>query len=144
MPSYASRYSDYARRVIKGVFQNEPDFVTWLVPKYPMLTKPVHQKYHELSCSQKEIEYQNSVSVFYSIDCATNQDDVVNYPPEFLNSLDLPGLPPHNLQLKVGSIVIMLRNINPPRLSTILKGKYKGEVLIPRIPMIPTDVPFQF
>ncbi|CAG9829644.1 unnamed protein product, partial [Diabrotica balteata] len=28
--------------------------------------------------------------------------------------------------------------------ATILKGKYKGEdVLIPRIPMIPTDVPFE-
>ncbi|XP_050063152.1 ATP-dependent DNA helicase pif1-like [Aphis gossypii] len=80
----------------------------------------------------------------------------------FLNSLDLPGLPPHNLQLKVGSVVIMLRNINQPRLcngtrlaikkllnnvieATILKGKYKGEdVLIPHIPMIPTDVPFEF
>lgn len=91
-----------------------------------------------------------------------NQDDVVNYPTEFLNSLELPGLPPHNLQLKVGSVVIMLRNINQPRLcngtrlavkrlmnnvieATIIKGKYKGEdVLIPRIPMIPTDLPFDF
>ena len=28
---------------------------------------------------------------------------------------------------------------------TIIKGKYKGEdVLIPRIPMIPTDLPFDF
>ncbi|CAG9837643.1 unnamed protein product [Diabrotica balteata] len=50
--------------------------------------------------------------IYKSIDSATNQDDVVNYPPEFLNSLDLPGLPLHNLQLKVGSVVIMLRNIN--------------------------------
>lgn len=100
--------------------------------------------------------------IYKSVDSATNQDDVINYPPEFLNSLDLPGLPPHNLQLKVGSVVIMLRNINQPRLcngtrlaikkllnnvieATILKGKYKGEdVLIPRIPMIPTDVPFEF
>lgn len=74
----------------------------------------------------------------------------------------MPGLPPHNLQLKVGSVVIMLRNINQPRLcngtrlavkklmsnvieATIIKGKYKGEdVLIPRIPMIPTDLPFDF
>jgi ATP-dependent DNA helicase PIF1 len=29
--------------------------------------------------------------------------------------------------------------------ATILKGKFKGEeVLIPRIPMIPTDMPFEF
>ena len=46
--------------------------------------------------------------IYKSIDSATNLGYVVNYPPEFLNSLDLPGLPPHNLQLKVGSVVIML------------------------------------
>lgn len=86
-----------------------------------------------------------------------NQDDVVNYPTEFLNLLELPGLPPHNLQLKVGSVFMMLRNINQPRLcnrtrldvkklmnnvigATIIKGKYIGEdVLIPCIPMNPTD-----
>ena len=54
--------------------------------------------------------------IYKSVDSATNQDDVVNYPPEFLNSLDVPGLPPHNLQLKVGSVVIILRNINQPRM----------------------------
>ncbi|CAI6370156.1 unnamed protein product [Macrosiphum euphorbiae] len=97
-------------------------------------------------------------SIYKSVDSATNQYDVVNYPPEFLNSLDLPGLPPHNLKLKVGSVVIMLRNINQPRLcngtrlaikkllnneieATILKGKFKGEdVLIPCIPMLRTYV----
>lgn len=71
-------------------------------------------------------------------------------------SLNLPGLPPHNIQLKVGSVVIMLRNINPLHLfngtrlsvkkkvlnniveATFLKGKYKGQVregLIHHIPM---------
>lgn len=56
----------------------------------------------------------------------------------------------------------MLRNINQPRLcngvrlvvkklmnnvveATILKGKYKGkDSLIPRIPMISNDMPFDF
>ncbi|XP_036317731.1 ATP-dependent DNA helicase pif1-like [Rhagoletis pomonella] len=92
----------------------------------------------------------------------TNEDEATNYPTEFLNSLDLPGLPPYNLQLKVGSVIIMLRNLNQPRLcngtrllvrklmdnvihATILKGKFEGEeVLIPRIPMIPTDTLFEF
>ncbi|GBP92749.1 ATP-dependent DNA helicase pif1 [Eumeta japonica] len=48
---------------------------------------------------------------FKSIDCVTNEDETTNYPIEFLNSLDVPGLPPHNLRLKVDSVVIMLRNI---------------------------------
>jgi ATP-dependent DNA helicase PIF1 len=30
--------------------------------------------------------------------------------------LDLPGKPPHNLQLKVESPVVLLRNLNLPRL----------------------------
>ncbi|CAB3243003.1 unnamed protein product [Arctia plantaginis] len=53
---------------------------------------------------------------FKSIDCVTNEDEATNYPIEFLNSLDVPGLLPQNLRLKVGSVVIMLRNINQPKL----------------------------
>jgi hypothetical protein len=89
-------------------------------------------------------------------------DEAVHYPTEFFNSLDLPGMPPHVLQLKMGMPIIMLRNINQPKLcnstqlavtklmsnvieATILTGPFKGEdVLIPRIPLIPTDMPFQF
>jgi len=99
---------------------------------------------------------------FKSVNTVINPDDVVNCPTEFLISLELPELPPHNLLLNIGSVMIMLRNINQPRLcngrrltvkrlmnnvieATIINGKYKGEdVFIPRIPMIPTDLPFDF
>jgi len=86
------------------------------------------------------------------------QDEVINYPTEFLNSLDSPGMPSHTLTLKIGVPIILLRNINSPRLSngtmltvkimmnniigaTVLNGNFKGEdVLCPRILIIPTSV----
>nr|GEV84765.1 DNA helicase [Tanacetum cinerariifolium] len=34
------------------------------------------------------------------------------YPMEYLNTLTFPGFPPHELQLKVGSPIMLLRNVN--------------------------------
>ena len=46
------------------------------------------------------------------------------YPVEFLNSIKASGLPPHELCLKIGAPVILLRNIN------ISKGLCNGTRLI--------------
>ncbi|GJV07630.1 DNA helicase [Tanacetum coccineum] len=34
------------------------------------------------------------------------------YPVDHLNTLKLPGFPPHHLELKVGAPVMLLRNVN--------------------------------
>ena len=99
---------------------------------------------------------------YKSMDCVLNQADAVQYPMEFLNSIKTPDLQPHNLTLKVGSPIILIRNIDSPRLcngtrlivkqllkhviqATILTGCAKGEdVFIPRIPIIPSDGTIQF
>ncbi|GFW79937.1 ATP-dependent DNA helicase [Trichonephila clavipes] len=53
---------------------------------------------------------------YKSIDCILNDDEAVQYPIEFLNSIQTPDLQAHNLILKVGAPIILIRNIDAPRL----------------------------
>ncbi|GJY71242.1 DNA helicase [Tanacetum coccineum] len=41
----------------------------------------------------------------------TSETDML-YPMEYLNTITFPGFPPHELQLKVGSPIMLLRNVN--------------------------------
>ncbi|XP_052740613.1 uncharacterized protein LOC128198563 [Bicyclus anynana] len=131
----------------------------WLTERAILAPKNIHVNAINF---QIQAKLPGVVTKYKSIDSVMNQDEAMNYPIEFLNSLEPAGMPPHCLNLKVGSSIILLRNINPPKLcngtrlalkkllpnlieATILTGKSKGEVvLIPRIPMIPTDMPFEF
>jgi len=89
-------------------------------------------------------------------------NDATNYPVEFLNSLKPPGMAYNKLILRVGTLIMLLRNFKPLKLcngtrfkvkalhrniveATILTGFAKGEtVFVPRIPLIPSDHPFEF
>ena len=101
---------------------------------------------------------------YKSVYSAISDGEAVQYPVEFLNSLDLTGIPPHILKLKIGSPIMVLRSMEPPKTTngtrcvvtrlhqnlieaTISCGPYKGEVvLLPKIPLVPSDseLPFQF
>ena len=87
------------------------------------------------------------------------------YPTDFLNSLTLSGLPPHEMELKVGCPVILSQNLNAgpsnglhngTRMIILWLGDWvtkaeiassvnKGKcVLIPCITLIPLDSEFLF
>ena len=72
-----------------------------------------------MSPSNKEVEEVNSAVlqrlpgeevVLKSID--KTEEGGADYPPEFLNSCELSGMPPHRLALKPGCMVVLLRNFN--------------------------------
>ena len=102
---------------------------------------------------------------YLSADSVAEEDLVNAYPTEFLNSITLSGMPPHSMTLKVGAPVILLRNLRAGPgyglhngtwliilklgvkvlevqiASGVNKGKY---VLIPRIPIAPSDTELPF
>ena len=51
-------------------------------------------------------------TVYKSCDMVSQSESHM-YPTEFLNTIDLQGIPPHHLELKLGAVIILLRNLNP-------------------------------
>lgn len=56
------------------------------------------------------VEYR---SVDYmDVSCGHDENLSSTFPVEYLNGIKLPGMPPHKLSLKVGVVVMLLRNLN--------------------------------
>ena len=145
---------------------------------YPILTNPNAQYLAEraiLAARNDTVDNLNEqllafmtgeLFTSYSADTLIDEQDAETYATEYLNTINLPTLPPHELKLKIGAPVILLRNLSQPtglcngtrlrvaRISQrvveceILGGKYAGNiVMIPRIPLAPSstaDLPFEF
>ena len=101
--------------------------------------------------------------VFRSVDELENYEDVLRFNPEYLNTLNPNGFPPHTLNLKPGMPLMLLRNINPQDglcngtklvferalANKVLQCRVSGSdriVFIPRIVLIPraNEYPFSW
>ena len=101
---------------------------------------------------------------YRSLDSVLDESQAVHFPIEFLNSLEVSGFPSHSLSLKLAAPIIILRSLDPPRVTNgtrcvitklsantiearISHGRYAGhDIIIPRIPLIPSNstLPFEF
>ncbi|GBN82619.1 hypothetical protein AVEN_234735-1 [Araneus ventricosus] len=133
--------------------------IQWLQER--TILTPLNEKVREINFTVQE-KVPTAARTYYSIDKCLNDEEATSYPVEFLNSLNPSCIPLHILVLKVGCPIMLLRNLDPPKLCngsrlivkalhahvievTILTGPFEGEhVLIPRIPLIPIDFPFSF
>ncbi|GFW33676.1 ATP-dependent DNA helicase [Trichonephila clavipes] len=96
------------------------------------------------------------------MDTIVDTEQSTSYPTEFLNSLELLGVPSQTKPLKLNVPFMLMKNLDAPRLCNgtrllitklmqnilgvpVLTSGGKGEsVIIPRILNTPTDLPFQF
>ena len=123
-----------------------------------------------LATTNKEVSILNemitdmlpgSAEVFRSADQLDNSQDLLRFNVEYLNSLTPNGFPPHNLLLKPGMPLMLLRNINPMQglcngTKMVFEQAYANKVLqcrliesgrkvlIPRIMLIPKENEYPF
>lgn len=91
-----------------------------------------------------------NVFTYLSSDTMEHEEDIINYPIEYLNTLNPSGIA-HKLQLKVGAPIMILRNLRPPLICNGTRGIIKSlslnviqvhlaksneVVFIPRLPII--------
>ena len=102
-------------------------------------------------------------TLLVSADTVADENQATQYPTEFLNTVNISGMPPHKMSLKINAPIMLLRNMDPKnghcngsryilmRIShrlleaKLLSGEHAGAtLLIPRILLSPsdTDLPF--
>ena len=104
--------SSHGKDLVDQVF---PDFQT----KYQDIS---WLKNRAVLCpTNEECKYINSILLellpgeateYKSCDSVSEAETHI-YPMEFMNTIELQGIPPHLLELKPGAVIILLRNLNP-------------------------------
>ena len=116
----------------------------WLCERAILAPKNISVNAINLQIQQ---QLPGQAATYKSVDTVIDADHAVQYPTEFLNSLEPSGMPPYNLMLKIGAPIMLLRNLDAPRLcngtrlcvrslmphaieATILTGCAQGEDIL--------------
>ena len=99
---------------------------------------------------------------YRSLDSVLHESQAVHFPIEFLTSLQVSGFRSHIQSLKISAAIFILQSLDPPKVTNgtrcvitklsantiearISHGNYAGHgIIIPHIPLIPSNSPLPF
>ena len=121
---FTSSKKELITKVFPGIKQNYKN-IDWISERAIPAAKN-----KDVDCLNFIIQNQmpGELHSYKYVDSVSDETEATNYPTEFLSSLDVPGTPPHNLQLKVGSTIIRLCNLNQPKLCNDSSKDHKGQI----------------
>ena len=85
----------------------------WLAER--VIMAPKNESVHGLNSILID-RLPGEVKVYKSIDSTVEPNDACHFPSEVLNKQDPPGLPQHELKIKVGCPIMLLRNLDAPKM----------------------------
>ena len=160
MGTFVTNIDELVSRVYPDLLSNHTNII-WLSER--CILAPLNKTTRTINTTLVE-QLPGECIQYKSLDSVPDESQAVEFPTEFLNSLEVSGLPPHLLLLKVGAPIIILRSLDPPRVTNgtrcvitklsantieakISSGRHAGhDIIIPRIPLIPSNstLPFEF
>ncbi|XP_065915773.1 uncharacterized protein [Dysidea avara] len=113
MGTFVDSKEELVSRVYPDLFSNFRD-LAWLSER--CILAPLNKTTHSINMTLVE-QLPGDCCDYRSLDTIPDESQAVHFPTEFLNSLEVSGLPQHLLLLKVGTPIIILRSLDPPRVT---------------------------
>ena len=127
----SSNFSDLLMNVGDGNVANFPenfDNIAWV--KSRAILCPTNEECRYINRLLLD-QLPGDITVYRSCDTVSESEAHI-YPTEFLNTIDLQGIPPHYLELKVGAVIMLLRNLNPSE-GHVNGTRYVVQNLLPHV-----------